>query len=241
MAVKMDNLISGKYLQLCHEVVQTAEKCGRSPDNIKIVLVTKYQPVESINAAIKAGANQLAENYPELLLPKLQNIIDDAKTKWHMIGHIQSRKTGLVMAHFDYVHSIHNLKIAQRLNNRGVENGRTLSALLEVNLSGEESKEGYRVSTPQEYETLLTSLREISLMAHLKLRGLMVMPPFTEVAEDSRKYFMDLRVLLDKVNNEIPGLDLSELSMGTSQDYKVAIEEGATLIRIGTLVFGERK
>jgi uncharacterized pyridoxal phosphate-containing UPF0001 family protein len=108
-------------------------------------------------------------------------------------------------------------------------------------LSGEESKNGYRVATQQEYETFLTNIREISVMPQLELRGLMVMPPLTERAEDSRKYFSDLRVLLDKVNHEIHGLDLIELSMGTSQDYQVAIEEGATLLRIGTLVFGERK
>jgi hypothetical protein len=238
---KMVNLISENYHILREEVRRTAEKCGRSPDGIKVVLVTKYQPVERINAAIEAGADQLAENYPELLIPKLPLITNASRIKWHMIGHIQSRKTDLVMDHFDYVHSVHSLKIAQRMQNRGEEKKHILPILLEVNLSGEESKNGYRVAAPQEYETFLTNIREISVMSHLELRGLMVMPPFTESSEDSRKYFSDLRLLLDKVNSEIPGLDLIELSMGTSQDYQVAIEEGATLLRIGTLVFGERK
>lgn len=240
MVVNMDYSISGKFLDLCEDVRKTAEKCGRSAEDIKIVLVTKHQPVEKINAAIKAGANHLAENYPELLLPKLLEIVSSSKVNWHMIGHIQSRKTDLIMDHFDYVHSIHSVKIAQRLQTRGIENLRSIPVLLEVNVSGEESKNGYRLSTMQEYESFLSDVHTISEMSHLKLSGLMVMPPFTKNSEESRKYFADLRVLLEKVNHDLPGLQLTELSMGTSQDYQVAIEEGATLLRIGTLVFGER-
>lgn len=236
----MSNSISENYHNLCNDVRQTAEKSGRSPDDIKIVLVAKHQPIAKINAAIQAGADQLAENYPELLIPKLKDIIDLDKIKWHMIGHIQSRKTNLVMDHFDYVHSIHDLHIALRLEKRGFEGSREMPVLLEVNLGGEESKNGYRVDTRIGYQTFMADIISISKMAQLKLRGLMVMPPYTLAAEESRKYFKELRVLLEKVNHELPALTLNELSMGTSQDYKVAIEEGATMLRIGTLVFGER-
>ena len=188
--------IFDNYKNLCKDVKRTAEKCDRSPDDIKIVLVTKYQPVEKINSAIEAGADQLAENYPEMLINKLPEIIDLEKIKWHMIGHIQSRKTNLVLDHFDYVHSIENLKIAQRLENRGNEKNRIITVLLELNLSGEELKNGYRVETPLGYQTFKEDIISISGMAHLKLDGLMVMPPFTTRAEDSRKYFSDFKVII---------------------------------------------
>ena len=158
-----------------------------------------------------------------------------------MIGHIQSRKANIVMDHFDYVHSMDSLKIAQRLQRRGEETGRSQIVLVEVNLGQEETKNGYRVGNSEEYDIFISDILEISKLSMLSIKGLMTMPPITNDGEESRKYFIGLRRLLEKVNNENLNLQLTELSMGTSQDFKIAIEEGATMLRIGTLVFGERQ
>ncbi len=187
------------------------------------------------------GQADFAENYPEMLVPKLEDIKESASIKWHMIGHIQSRKANLVMDHFDYVHSLDSLKIAHRLQRRGEETGRSQIVLVEVNLGQEETKNGYRVGNSEEYDIFISDILEISKLSMLSIKGLMTMPPITDDGEESRKHFIGLRRLLEKVNNENLNLQLTELSMGTSQDFKIAIEEGATMLRIGTLVFGERQ
>jgi pyridoxal phosphate enzyme (YggS family) len=227
--------------KLQESVSSIAAKHGRNSRDIRSVLVTKYQSVEKINAAIKFGTRDLAENYPEMLISKLSEIDQVEHLTWHMIGHIQSRKANLVVDHFSYVHSIDSIKIANRLNMRATEKSCILPILIEINIGNEKSKSGYPVNTKGEYNTLVENLDAISKCDHLKINGLMTMPPFTEEPENSRIYFQECRKLLDKINNDMPMIQLSELSMGTSQDYQVAIEEGATLIRIGTLVFGDKK
>jgi pyridoxal phosphate enzyme (YggS family) len=241
MKNSVEQIIKDNYLRLQDDITGTITRCNRQLSGISTVLVTKYQPVQKINAAIEAGGCHFAENYPEMLIPKLQDNNATASIKWHMIGHIQSRKANLVMDHFDYVHSIDSLKIAQRLQRRGEETDRRQIVLVEVNLGQEESKNGYRVGNAEEYGIFISDVLEISKLSKLSIKGLMTMPPITNDGEESRKYFSDLRQLLEKVNNEIANLHLSELSMGTSQDYKIAIEEGATMLRIGTFVFGERQ
>lgn len=235
----MNGSITQNYKQLVEEVGNIAERCHRSPAEVRTVVVTKYQTVQSINEVIAAGASDIAENYPEMLLPKLAGITYPTGVRWHMIGHIQSRKSDIVMDHFQMVHSIHNLKIPQKLEHRGNEIGRNMPILLEVNVGAEVSKTGYLVNSPSDLEKLFEDIRAINQMDHLDLQGLMVMPPFTSNPEDSRKHFAHLRQLLDKINKTFPDKVMTELSMGTSQDYGVAIEEGATYIRIGSKIFGE--
>jgi PLP dependent protein len=241
MKNSMEQIVKENFLRLQDDITGTITRCNRQLSGISTVLVTKYQPIQKINAVIEAGGCHFAENYPEMLIPKLPEIKEAASIKWHMIGHIQSRKANLVMDHFDYVHSIDSLKIAQRLQRRGEEVDRNQIVLVEVNLGQEESKNGYRVGNSEEYDIFISDVLEISKLSKLSIKGLMTMPPITNDGEKSRKYFCDLRQLLEKVNNELANLHLSELSMGTSQDYKIAIEEGATMLRIGTLVFGERQ
>jgi pyridoxal phosphate enzyme (YggS family) len=241
MTINIEAMVKENYLRLKEEIAETSMQCGRELSEISPVLVTKHQPVQKINAAIVAGACHFAENYPEMLIPKLPEIIESSSIKWHMIGHIQSRKTNMVMDHFDYVHSIDSLKIAHRLQRRGEETDRRLTVLVEVNLGQEETKNGYRVGNSEQYDIFISDILEISKLSMLSIKGLMTMPPFTQNAEDSRHYFIGLRRLKEKVNNENLNFHLTELSMGTSQDFRVAIEEGATLLRIGTLVFGERQ
>jgi pyridoxal phosphate enzyme (YggS family) len=233
--------VRDNYLHLKDDIAEASIRCGRELSEISAVLVAKYQPVQKINAAIDAGACHFAENYPEKLIPKLPEIKESSSIKWHMIGHIQSRKANIVMDHFDYVHSIDSLKIAQRLQRRGEETGRSQIVLVEVNLGQEETKNGYRVGNSEEYDIFISDILEISKLSMLSIKGLMTMPPITDDGEESRKYFSCLRRLSEKVNNENLNLQLTDLSMGTSQDFRIAIEEGATMLRIGTLVFGERQ
>ncbi len=233
--------INANYKRLMDDVYNSSSKAGRDFSSIKTILVTKYQPVEKINAAIHAGGTHYAENYPEMLIPKLDGIIEMPGLKWHMIGHIQSRKSGLVVEHFDYVHSVDSLRIAQRLNSKAMETGKKLPVLIEINSGQEASKYGFNVAEKDGFSKFLDILVEVSNYEGLVLNGFMTMPPITEHAEDSRNYFSALNNLMARVNEKLPHLGLSELSMGTSQDYQVAIEEGATYIRIGTKVFGERE
>jgi len=241
MTTEIEQNVRDNYQHLRNDILETSNRCGRELSEITTVLVTKYQPVKKINAVIEAGAIHFAENYPEMLIPKLSEINGSSRIKWHMIGHIQSRKSNLVMDYFDFVHSLDSLKVAQRLQRRGEETGRSLTVLIEVNLGQEASKNGYRVGSAEEYDIFISDIQEISKLSRLQIKGLMIMPPFTNRPEDSRKYFIDTRRLLEKVNKEDQQLNLEELSMGTSQDFRIAIEEGATLLRIGTLVFGERQ
>jgi|WetSurMetagenome_2_1015567.scaffolds.fasta_scaffold171883_1 PLP dependent protein len=241
MKNNIDQIVRDNFKRLQDEIAETSTRCSRQLNEISTVLVTKYQPVQKINAAIEAGCCHFAENYPEMLIPKLEEIKGSSCIKWHMIGHIQSRKSNLIMDHFDYVHSIDSLRIAQRLQRRGEETGRSQIGLVEINLGLEESKNGYRIGNAEEYDIFISDILEISRLSRLTIKGLMTMPPITSDGEESRKYFSSLRRLLEKLNKEIVSLHLSELSMGTSQDYKIAIEEGASMLRIGTLVFGERQ
>jgi PLP dependent protein len=241
MTTKIEQTVRDNYLRLNNDISKTSMRCGRELSEISPILVTKYQSVQKINAAIDAGAIHFAENYPEMLIPKLPEINESASIIWHMIGHIQSRKANLVMDHFDYAHSVDSLKVAERLQRRGEETDRHLTILVEVNLGEEATKNGYRVSKSEEYDLFISDIDEISKLSRLTVKGLMTMPPITQHAEESRQYFFGLRKLMEKVNSENSNLNFSELSMGTSQDYRIAIEEGATMLRIGTLVFGERQ
>lgn len=239
--MKFHNQVSINYFKLQEEVNAKLVQCGRNPGEVHVILVTKRQSIEKINAANEAGAQDFAENFPEQLLLKLPLLQDSVNIRWHMIGHVQSRKARLVMENFNYLHSMDSLRLAQLLEAHHKDGKPQLPVLLEINQSGEASKTGYKVGTAGEYEMLVEDIQSMQQLSHLTLKGLMTMPPYTIDGETSRVYFIQLRRLLDKINHSIPGLKLTELSMGTSQDYLVAIEEGATFIRIGTRVFGERK
>jgi PLP dependent protein len=236
----MDNEdIASRYRLVSEQVKTTALRCGRSIHSIRVVAVCKKQPVKVILEAIQAGAANFGENYPEEAVEKIQ-AIQDMTIQWHMIGHVQSRKTGMVANYFDAVHSIDSLGIAQKLNNHLQNINKRMPVLLEVNIGSEESKTGFEVEAHEQKEQFIKDVEQIILLNNLKLNGLMVMPPFTSNPEESRKYFNRAHKLLDELQERFPSLELKELSMGTSVDYLVAIEEGATLVRVGTAIFGKR-
>jgi pyridoxal phosphate enzyme (YggS family) len=157
-----------------------------------------------------------------------------------MIGHIQSRKAKAVCQSFDYTHSLDSLKLANRLDRFAAEEGRSLPVLLECNVSGEESKTGWPAWQEAEWGNLAEALAPLFDLTHLQMHGLMTMPPFFEDAERARPYFQRLRRLRDFLAERYPGADWSELSMGMSADFQVAVEEGATLVRVGTAIVGPR-
>jgi hypothetical protein len=158
-----------------------------------------------------------------------------------MIGHVQSRKARLVADHFALVHSLDSLKLARRLDRFADEGQHDLPVLLELNVGGEESKSGWDASDDARWEAILPELDEVIELPHLRVQGLMTMPPLEMDPQDSRRYFQRLRSLRDRLAYRFPRADWHELSMGTSSDFQVAVEEGATLVRIGTAILGARK
>ena len=235
------SFIREKYLFTIDQIATAARKSGRDNDDIRLVVVTKSQPLEIVQAAIEAGVRIFGENYPEEGIMKIQSLPPQTVVEWHMIGHVQSRKARLVADHLALLHSLDSLKLAKRLDRFAAEANRPLPVLLEFNVGGEESKSGWDASDQAEWGTLLPDVRSILELPNLQIRGLMTMPPLGLDPEDSRRFFLRLRLLRDHLADQLPGGDWRELSMGTSADYVVAVEEGATLVRVGTAIVGARR
>ena len=240
----MLNLVSSireNYQAALDQIAEAARKSSRAPDEIRLVVVTKSQPREVAQAAIEAGVRILGENYPEEGVTKMQSLAGQTGVEWHMIGHVQSRKARLVADHFALLHSLDSLKLAQRLDRFAAEGSHVLPVLLEFNVGGEESKSGWEASQQAQWSALLPDISAILDLSHLRVHGLMTMPPLGTGPEDSRRFFLRLRLLRDHLAAQFPQADWHELSMGTSTDYPVAVEEGATLVRVGTAIVGARK
>jgi pyridoxal phosphate enzyme (YggS family) len=228
--------IKERFDEVNDKIARACEKSQRSIEEVKLIVVTKNQPVEKVNEVIDAGAKRLGENYPEQLELKLSELEKNLQVEWHMIGHIQSRKVRF-LNHFSLIHSIDRFEIAGKIDR--VLN-RPMSVLLEVNLTGEETKHGFEINDKVDYAAFSEYVNKISEFPLVKPIGLMCMPPLVVDAEENRAVFRRCRLLLDYLQNR-HGLDyLTELSMGTSQDYMVAIEEGATFIRVGEAIMGKR-
>jgi PLP dependent protein len=222
-------------------MAEAARRSGREPGQVRLVVVTKTQPLEIVQAAIEAGVRILGENYPEEGVAKIQSLPAQSGVEWHMIGHVQSRKARLVADHFALLHSLDSLKLARRLDRLAAEADRVLPVLLELNVGGEESKSGWDAANDTQWETVLPEIDEMITLPNLRLQGLMTMPPLGIDPQDSRRFFQRLRTLRDELASRYPQVDLHELSMGTSSDFQVAVEEGATLVRVGTAIVGARK
>lgn len=222
------------------EMAEAAKKSGREVEDVKLIAVTKQVPLETIRAGIEAGIHRFGENYPEQAAEKISALAGDQGLEWHMIGNIQSRKTETVCQYFDMVHSLDRIKIANRLDRHCRAMNKILPVLAEVNISGEESKHGWPAWRESQWGDLVKTLREIAQLSHIRLVGLMTMPPFFEEPQKTRPYYQQLLKLRDYLKNEMPDIDWKELSIGTSFDYKIAIEEGATMVRVGTEIFGAR-
>jgi len=233
--------IRERYLQTQDKIASAAHSAGRQPESIKLVVVTKSQSIEVTRAAIEAGAYMLGENYPEEGVMKLQSLREFSAVEWHMIGHVQSRKAQLVAENFNFLHSLDSLKLAKRLDRFCSEAGRALPVFLEFNVGDEESKSGWLAGDEASWPALLDEVAAVIAMPNLQVRGLMTMPPLGETAEFSRSFFQKLKRLQEYLALQFPQVSFAELSMGTSGDYEVAVQEGATLVRVGTAIVGARQ
>jgi PLP dependent protein len=240
----MPDLVSSireSYQHALDQIATAAHKSHRDPKQIRLVVVTKSQPLEVVQAALEAGVRVFGENYPEEAVRKIQSLAAQSGVEWHMIGHVQSRKARLVADHFALLHSLDSIKLAQRLDRFAAEANRVLPVLLEFNVGGEESKAGWEATEESHWQALFPEVAAVLELPNLRVQGLMTMPPLEQDAEDSRRFFQRLRQLRDRLSSQFPEADWRELSMGTSADYPVAVEEGATLVRVGTAIVGARK
>lgn len=232
--------IPENYQRVLENIGRAAERSGRRPSDVRLVVVTKGHPIEAVRAVLEAGADCLGENYVEEAVDKILAISTEDRVEWHMIGHVQSRKASLVCEHFAWVHSLDSLKLARRLDHFAGELGRRLPVLMECNVSGEQSKYGWSAWRKEDWSKLLPEFEQIVELPNLDVRGLMTMAPFLPDPEGARPYFERLRYLQDYLADRFPETKWDHLSMGMSGDYEVAVEEGATLVRIGTAILGPR-
>ncbi len=232
--------IRERYKRVCAAITAAARRSGRDADAVRLVVVTKLHPVETVRAAIEAGAKILGENYAEEGADKIQKLGSQSGVEWHMIGHVQSRKALLVAQHFRLVHSLDSLHLAQRLDRAASQVGRRIQVLLEFNVGGEASKHGWQASDEESWPALLPEINTVAGLPNLRVRGLMTMPPLSADPEAARQYFRKLRRLQGLLARRAPQAEWEELSMGTSADFEVAVEEGATLVRIGQAILGPR-
>jgi PLP dependent protein len=228
----MDAEISTNVNAIKQRITSAASRAGRDPLSIKLMAVTKTVEPERILKALDAGLTLYGENYVQEAKNKIAAIGN--KAQWHMIGHLQTNKARYAVKLFDCVHSVDRLELAQELDKRAGQINRKLNILIEVN-SGEESKSGI------EKAQTLNLIRQIALLPNLAVRGLMTMAPYSDNPENSRPYFKALSELRDDINRAgITNIQMDELSMGMTDDFEVAIEEGATIVRIGRAIFGKR-
>ncbi len=232
--------IRENYQHVLDQITDAAHRANRNTNEIRLVVVTKMQPMEIMQAAVEAGVRIFGENYPEEGVMKIQSLPEKTGVEWHMIGHVQSRKARLVADHFALLHSLDSLKLAQRLDRFAAEANRVLPVLLEFNVGGEESKSGWNAVEESQWNIFLPEIAKLLDLPHLRVQGLMTMPPLGTDPEESRRFFQRLRLLRDHLAEQFPQADWRELSMGTSADFQVAVEEGATLVRVGTAIVGAR-
>lgn len=220
---------------------KAARKVGRSIDEVKLVVVTKTHPVETVRMAIEAGAKYLGENYAEEGVEKKTLLSDQTGIEWHMIGHIQSRKARMIAKHYDFVHSLDSVKLANRLSNFSIEINRTIPVLLECNVSGEESKFGFPIWDENGWESVIPEIEKIISLPGILISGLMTMAPYFDDGELARPIFQKLKRFQAYLMRKFSKTDWHELSMGMSGDYEAAVQEGATIIRVGQAILGYRK
>ena len=207
---------------------------GRQPEDVKLVAVSKTVPFEKIVTAIDLGVTVFGENYVQEARDKF-NALYSHPLSWHFIGHLQSNKARYVVKIFDLIHSVDSLKLSREIDKQAGKIGKVQSVLVQVNIAAETSKSDVLLEDTAQLVT------EMGQLTHLEVKGLMTMPPYFNAPEKARPYFKALRQLRDQIRAmEIPGVAMDELSMGMTGDFEVAIQEGATLVRIGTAIFGER-
>ena len=225
--------ISSHLAQINRRINAAAQQAGRDPASVRLVAVSKTRPIADISEAFHAGQTVFGENYIQELVTKLTEFHE--AVEWHVIGHLQSNKVKYIAGQVALIHSVDRLSLATEIDLQWGKLGKTCDILVQVNISGEATKSG----TTEEGAIQL--VRECALLPHIRVRGLMTMPPFFDDPEAARPYFTELRRLSKTIAaHNVAGVEMVELSMGMSGDFEAAIEEGATLIRVGTAIFGNR-
>ncbi len=217
-----------KREEILKRIQAACMKCSRNMNEIQLLAVSKKQSVEKIVQMFELGQKAFAENYVQEFLQKKEEI--NKNIEWHMIGPLQSNKVSKIVGEVELIHSVDDVKLAKIISEKAKEKGITQKILLQINASGEKSKSGVFLKDSEKF------IEEVLKISSIKVLGLMTMPPFTDSAEDSREHFKKIR----KIRDNFKESGLIELSMGTTQDFEVAIEEGATIIRVGEALFGPR-
>ncbi len=216
-----------------NKIAEACRRSGRKSEEIELVAITKTVDVEQINEAIEAGIRVVGENRVQEAWRKFQEVGE--KVHWHMVGHLQTNKVKRVLQFADMIHSVDSVYLAREIQTQAKKLDRTIEILIQVNTSGEESKFGL------EPEATIGAIEEVSTLPNLKIKGLMTIGAFLPNPEDVRPCFKLLRDLKDRVNERgITSVEIGTLSMGMTNDYEIAIEEGSTMVRVGTAIFGER-
>lgn len=228
--------ITENYLEVVRRKNEAAIRSNRNPEDVLLLAVTKLHGLEEINEAIQAGANDAGENRVQELLEKYGKTV--RPVNWHLIGHLQTNKVKNIIDKVVMIHSVDSFKLAKEINKRAANADRVMDVLIEINIGLEESKSGI---APEDVETLVKEIT--SECDHVRVRGVMCVPPHGNTPEDSRKYFKQTREIFEKLQSlNLPEdrAQLDTLSMGMSGDFEVAIEEGSTIVRVGSSIFGKR-
>jgi PLP dependent protein len=226
--------IADNFRTVTSRIASATKRAGRDPSSVRLIVVTKTVDVEIIRHVVAAGALALGENRVQEAREKIEKLGNIAR--WHLIGRLQTNKAKYAVKLFDLIHSVDSLELANELDKQAAKTGKVQDVLIEVSIAGESAKAGVAM------QDVTTLVREAAKLKNISIKGLMTMPPYSENPEDSRPFFRKLRDLAETMIKEgMPSVSMKELSMGMSGDFEVAIEEGATMVRVGTAIFGERK
>ena len=226
--------IADNFRTVTSRIASATKRAGRDPSSVRLIVVTKTVDVEIIRHVVAAGALALGENRVQEAKEKIEKLGNIAR--WHLIGRLQTNKAKYAVKLFDLIHSVDSLELAKELDKQAAKTGKVQDVLIEVSIAGEAAKAGVAM------QDVITLAREAAKLKNISIKGLMTMPPYSENPEDSRPFFRKLRDLAETMIKEgMPSVSMKELSMGMSGDFEVAIEEGATMVRVGTAIFGERK
>jgi pyridoxal phosphate enzyme (YggS family) len=227
--------------QVQERIAAACARAGRDPSDVTLVAVSKTFPAEAIGEAYRVGLRDFGENRVEEAIEKIPNIQSlMPNLQWHLVGHLQSRKAREAVDLFDMIHSVDSVKLADKLSRLCVESGRVMPILLECNVSGEETKYGFPVARTEDKSRWMAEVEAILALPGVRVEGLMTVAPLAADAEDARPVFRALRQLRDELAARFPQAGWRHLSMGMTDDFEVAIQEGATMVRIGRAIFGER-
>lgn len=224
--------LKDNYQTVEDKIAQACRQAGRNPQDVRLIAVSKKKPVRDIETLQELGQTSFGENYVQELMEKYSQLPET--TAWHMIGHLQRNKVKYLIGKTVMIHSVDSLALAEEIDRQAAKADTTMNILLEVNVAEEDTKFGFKA------EDVPAIAGEISRLCHIRLCGLMTSAPKSDDPEANRPYFEQLRRLRDRLEIEIPDAPVHELSMGMTQDYEAAIKEGATMVRIGTAIFGAR-